>query len=287
MNCNISLFHSLYPALSLGSDNFIKCPNEALEWNTRKYRCMEEILTYDPDVICLQEVDHFPDFYKPLLEQVGYQGTFQPKRYSPCLDVLNNSGPDGCAIFFKPDKFELLDTVGQNLQAQKGSRTIKCNQVVLFHRLKCTASDLKGQEVIIGTTHLKAKQGYHEMRHAQGLDLLEIIKSHASDLPVIIGGDFNGEPSEEVYKAFAKNFDSAYKKLSPDGTEEPLYTTWKIRSVGDICHTIDYMWYTRDKVAPVTLLGLPTNEDVGPGRLPSFKYPSDHLSLVCDFQFKE
>ena len=275
-------------ALCLGSDNFIKCPKDALKWETRKYQCLEEILTYDPDVVCLQEVDHFPDFYQPMLEQIGYKGTFKPKRWSPCLDVLHNSGPDGCALFYKTAKFELVDTIAQGLMATKGSFVYKSNSVLLCHRLKCTTSKLKGQEVLIGTTHLKAKLGYDEVRYSQGKDLLKILKSHLDDLPLIIGGDFNAEESEKVYMVFAEsdlNLGSAYKLLSDDGTKEPPYTTWKIRSGGDVCHTIDYMWYTRSKLTAVSALAFPTEDAIGPNRLPSFSYPSDHLSLVCDFKF--
>ncbi|XP_072040257.1 nocturnin-like [Amphiura filiformis] len=284
----VMTWNTLADALCLGSDNFIKCPKKALKWETRKYRCLEEILTYNPDVVCLQEVDHFPDFYQPMLEQIGYKGTFKPKRYSPCLDVLHNSGPDGCAIFYKQNKFEVLETISQGLTATAGGRTWKSNQVILCHRFRCLTSNLKGREVVIGTTHLKAKPGYDDVRHSQGVDLLKIIKPKVNDAPVIIGGDFNAEPTEKVYKAFSEcdlNFKSAYKLLDGEATKEPAYTTWKIRPAGDVCHTIDYMWYTYSKLAPVSLLSIPTEDAIGPNRLPSYGYPSDHLSLVCDFKF--
>ncbi len=284
----LSIHFSTHTALCLGRDNFIKCPKQALKWDTRKYRCLEEILTYDPDVVCLQEVDHFPDFYQPMLKQIGYEGTFKPKRSSPCLDVLHNSGPDGCAIFYKADKFEILETISEGLTATVGSRSWKSNQVVQCHKFKCLNSELKDKEVFIGTTHLKAKVGYDEMRHSQGVDLLKIIKPKAKDFPLIIGGDFNAEPTEGVYKAFSQsdfNFKSAYTMLDGDDMEEPEYTTWKIRPAGDICHTIDYMWYTHSKITPVRLLSIPTADAIGPNRLPSYSYPSDHFSLVCDFKF--
>lgn len=41
-------------ALGLYNDNFVCCPDEALDWKTRKYRIVEEIVEYCPDVICLQ-----------------------------------------------------------------------------------------------------------------------------------------------------------------------------------------------------------------------------------------
>lgn len=31
-------------------------------------------------------------------------------------------------------------------------------------------------------------------------------------------------------------------------SHEPPYTTWKIREDGEVCHTIDYVFYSRDKL---------------------------------------
>lgn len=36
------------------NDNFAKCPDEALEWNSRRYLIIEELIEYCPDIICLQ-----------------------------------------------------------------------------------------------------------------------------------------------------------------------------------------------------------------------------------------
>lgn len=45
-----------FPSTALGThaDNFVKCPSEALEWNTRRFRILEEITSYNPHIICLQ-----------------------------------------------------------------------------------------------------------------------------------------------------------------------------------------------------------------------------------------
>ena len=51
-------------------------------------------------------MDHF-DFFQRALAPLNYQGYFVPKPDSPCIYLPENSGPDGCAIFFKTDKFEL------------------------------------------------------------------------------------------------------------------------------------------------------------------------------------
>lgn len=41
-------------ALGQHNDNFVCCPPEALDWTNRRYRILEEIIEYSPDIICLQ-----------------------------------------------------------------------------------------------------------------------------------------------------------------------------------------------------------------------------------------
>lgn len=158
-----------------------------------------------------------------------------------------------------------------------------------------------GRYICVAVTHLKARSGWEWLRSAQGADLLRhlqsLVQKHTSGLtgsptsniPLLICGDFNATPNEEVYRRFLASplgLDSAYKKLSRDGLTEPEYTTWKIRPTGECCTTLDYIWYSRDMLRVNAVLDLPTEEQIGPNRLPSFSYPSDHLSLVCDFSFK-
>ncbi|XP_009890476.1 PREDICTED: nocturnin [Charadrius vociferus] len=275
----------LAQALGEGKDNFVQCPMEALKWEERKCLILEEILAYKPDILCLQEVDHYFDTFEPLLSRLGYQCTFFPKPWSPCLDVEQNNGPDGCALFFLKDRFELINSANIRLTAMK----LKTNQVAIAQTLKCNET---GRLFCIAVTHLKARTGWERFRSAQGCDLLQNLKNitQGAKIPLIICGDFNAEPTEEVYREFSNsslNLNSAYKLLSPDGQSEPPYTTWKIRPSGECRHTLDYIWYSQHALNVNSALGLLTEEQIGPNRLPSFNYPSDHLSLVCDFSFNQ
>lgn len=49
----------IFSALGTQNDNFTRCPPPALDWRFRRFRMLEEIARHDPDVVCLQEVDHF------------------------------------------------------------------------------------------------------------------------------------------------------------------------------------------------------------------------------------
>ena len=163
--------------------------------------------------------------------------------------------------------------------------------VVMLLRVRET-----GQEICVATTHLKARTGalLSTLRNEQGKDLLDFVKTHCGGRPVIICGDFNAEPTEPVYLTLLRcetlRLASAYASAgdSADASpSEPPYTTWKIREEGEVCHTIDYVFFSQDTFTVEAVLDFPTGEEIGEGRVPSFGYPSDHFSLVCDFRFKD
>lgn len=287
----------LAQALGEGVDSFVCCPLEALSWSRRRFLILEEVLTLRPDVLCLQEVDHYHDTFQPLLSALGYASSFCPKPCSPCLDVEGNNGPDGCALFYLQSRFQLLDSAHIRLSAMR----IPTNQVAVATTLRCRHS---GRSLCVAVTHLKARSGWEWLRSAQGSDLLRQLQSltssgggdstdtssSSSPPPLVICGDFNAAPSEEVYRRYSSSplrLDSAYKKLSLDGSREPDFTTWKIRPSGECRATLDYVWYSRDTLTVDGLLDLPSEEQIGPDRLPSFSYPSDHLSLLAELSFKE
>ncbi|CAJ1058010.1 nocturnin [Xyrichtys novacula] len=283
----------LAQALGEGKDGFIRCPLDALNWEERKYLILEEILTYRPDILCLQEVDHYYDTFQPILSSLGYHGTFMAKPWSPCLDVEQNNGPDGCALFYRRSRFSLQATAHLRLSA----KMLPTNQVAIVQTLTCRET---GRRLCVAVTHLKARSGWERLRSAQGADLLQSLRRITSrcgdreaasgNVPLVVCGDFNAEPTEEVYRSFSSSplgLDSAYKLLSSDGQTEPAYTTWKIRPSGESCSTLDYIWYSHDALNVDCVLDIPTEEQIGPDRLPSYHYPSDHLSLLCDISFRE
>ncbi|CAH0545835.1 unnamed protein product [Brassicogethes aeneus] len=276
----------LSQALGQMNDHFEKCPDEALEWNHRKFYIIEEIVEYCPDVICLQEVDHF-NFIKNILKTQGYTGLFFPKPDSPCMYIHGNNGPDGCAIFYRTDKFELINSESRILEIWR----VQSNQVALLVNLKIKET---GQEVCITTTHLKARKGalLSTLRNEQGKDLLNFVAENSGHRPVVLCGDFNAEPVEPVYSTIINSqnleISSAYADCNNSNIgsaeREPPYTTWKIRDEGEICHTIDYIFYTKNNLEVESVLEFPTGEEIGENRIPSFSYPSDHFSLVADLK---
>lgn len=79
-----------------------------LSWEVRKQMILHEILSYDADIVCLQEVEanQFEQFFKPQLRMRGnYDGIFAAKSRARTMNDWDKSFVDGCAIFFKIERY--------------------------------------------------------------------------------------------------------------------------------------------------------------------------------------
>jgi len=276
-------WNQLSQTIGTKNDKFVRCNPAALHWTTRRWRILEEIIRYDPDVVCLQEVDHFK-MLEMALGSIGYHGRFAPKPDSPCIYLESNNGPDGCAIFFRSTKFELLGEGSKVLEVWK----VQSNQVILSLNLREKNS---GKEICVATTHLKARSGalLSTLRNEQGKDILDYLEAFRENRPIIISGDFNAEPSEPVFKTLMQNdktpLQSAYKIAEHEKEDNLQYTTWKIRETGEQKHILDYIFHS-PQLETISTLDMPTEEQIGEDRLPSLEFASDHLSLVAELQFQ-
>eukprot|EP00092_Neocalanus_flemingeri_P005276 GFUD01005678.1.p1 GENE.GFUD01005678.1~~GFUD01005678.1.p1 ORF type:complete len:445 (+),score=120.49 GFUD01005678.1:393-1727(+) len=281
----------LSQALGTKADNFVQCNPSALDWQTRRWRIIEEIVRYDPDIICLQEVDHFRMLQRAL-GSIGYSGRFFPKPDSPCIYLESNTGPDGCVIFYKKTTFDFISSCSKVLEVWG----VASNQVVLSLNLRHKKT---GKEICVATTHLKARSGalLSTLRNEQGKDILEWLETVRVDRPVVLTGDFNDEPLEPVYKTMTENektpLNSAYKNFETGQINEDFlgetkdsleFTSWKIRETGEQKHILDYIFHS-PQLQTVSTLDMPTEQQIGEARLPSLQFASDHLSLVADLQF--
>lgn len=268
--------------------NFIQCPTDALKWPYRSQLILTEICRSEADIICLEEVDHFYDFFEPQLASLGFEGLFVSKNDSPCLEYQPNNGPDGCAVFFRSSKFLCIEKKELRLKNEHQGLS---NQVALLIRLEIkdpSATKDVPSKVCVGVTHLKAKRDFSVLRAAQGEHLLAEMASFAKNEHVIVCGDFNAPPEEPVYQSFTKNkachcvaLASTYAGSEHHENKEPKFTSWKIRANGEAKYTIDYIWISKDKMCVNSVWKLPTEEEIGINALPCKCYPSDHLALCC------
>ena len=76
--------------------------NQYLDFEYRSMLILEELKQSGADFICLQELDHVYDFYKPKLLEIGYE------LVSKNLEVQNGfKNTIGCA--YKHQKYRMLD----------------------------------------------------------------------------------------------------------------------------------------------------------------------------------
>lgn len=98
-----------------------------------------------------------------MLATQNYEGIFYPKPDSPCLYITENNGPDGCALFYKKTKFELINYDTRILEVWR----VQSNQVTISANLRIIET---GKEICVCTTHLKARNGalLAKLRNEQG-----------------------------------------------------------------------------------------------------------------------
>lgn len=98
-----------------------------------------------------------------MLATQNYEGIFFPKPDSPCLYISENNGPDGCALFYKKSKFDLVNYDTRILEVWR----VQSNQVTITANLRIIET---GKEICVCTTHLKARNGaiLAKLRNEQG-----------------------------------------------------------------------------------------------------------------------
>ena len=251
---------------SYGGFTSVAHPDVCLDFDLRQWRLLQAILDADCDIVALEEMDRFYGFFLPMLQQFGYEGYFVPKVHSPGVKLGWYS--DGCAIFYRTSVFTLncVDRYSYNVG----------NQVCLVTRL---CHQRTGKMMQIAATHLKAQQKEEcEKMRTQQVDQLLSIVSQSSD-PTIVAGDFNTNPSSESVKKVQRTLASAY-----DLTDPTLVTTWKTRGGETSKRVIDYIFYSSSTLQCSALWSIP-HQDMENLKLPSLRYPSDHMLIAAKFQF--
>ncbi|CAK4108956.1 unnamed protein product [Aphanomyces euteiches] len=255
---------------------FILSPPESLPWTYRRSLIVAEIERFAPDVICLQELDHM-DWMQTHLSDLGYAGHFVSKPHSPCLEYSNNA--DGCAIFLNRAKgLHMKHMCSPRYDLEDGSPS---NQIALIGKIYQYDSPL----FVVACTHLKATK----TAEGEALRLSQVKQLHThmlehGDIPMIICGDFNAEPQdvdEVPALAIPEMLQCGWKSAYAVAGSEPAYTTWKIRPGVESRHVIDYIFYN-DKLTLLSVVDAPT--EIDDCRLPSLKYPSDHIALIAKFE---
>ncbi|TAQ84891.1 hypothetical protein B7494_g6779 [Chlorociboria aeruginascens] len=163
---------------------------EALAWDYRKEKILQEIQTHDTDFVCLQEVDTdtFKEFLSMKLAYNDYRGIFFQKTRAKTMSEKDAKAVDGCAIFYKASKYILLDKQLIDFANIAINRPDMKNQHDIFNRvmprdhvaiISFFENRLTGSRFIVVNAHLFWDPVYADVKLIQMAILLESINKAA------------------------------------------------------------------------------------------------------------
>ncbi|KAK9456971.1 Endonuclease/exonuclease/phosphatase [Dipodascopsis uninucleata] len=233
-------------------------PSWALVWEYRRETIKQEIMEYDADILCVQEVDAatYDDFLLPIFEPKGYQGFFWPKTRAKTMSESERQRVDGCVTLFKTSSFKLLEQhpIEFNQLALKKEDFKKCpdiyNRVMTRDHIAivCFLEHVKtGNRLILANAHLHWDPLDCDVKLVQtGLMLEELERLSekfvkvpffadskmrtpypaGNKIPLMICGDFNSTPDSGVYQLLSQG------SIPGDHPDMQGYTYGKYTEVG-------------------------------------------------------
>ncbi|KAI3930827.1 hypothetical protein MKX01_037273 [Papaver californicum] len=223
------------------------CPASALNWEYRSQNLLHEIIRYDTDVICLQEVqyDHFEEFFMPKLKEIGYSGIHKRKTVG-LFTSKREYVFEGCATFFRLSKFRLIQTyelefkntaqkIAWSLDAEKRHGMMKDNiaLTVILEAIAEPVSGTSNNRICVANVHISADQKNTDVKLWQVGTLIEDLERNVahSYIPVLICGDLNSLPRSAAYALVINGeVDRKHEELvnTPDGIIEHLKLSHKL-----------------------------------------------------------
>lgn len=307
-------------------DLYLDAPWDAMRWDSRRRLIIREIRHWDPDVVCLQEVDRFQDIAAGMKSR-GYEGIFQRR---------TGDTRDGCAIFWKSKQLHLVEE--DSIDFSEFNLRNNVAQICVF--------ELNGtHKFVLGNIHVLFNPKRGDVKLGQIRMLLENANALAEKwdkIPIVLAGDFNSTPDSAIYKflstmklnislhdrrhlsgldstEFGYELCSLLKYQWTDEevrnatgysnvmvAEHPLklsssYAMLKGNSNNRGLHgeplatsyhkkflgTVDYLWHTHGIECSRVLDTLPISVLKRTRGLPTREIGSDHLPIVAEFAFTE
>ncbi|TMW67454.1 hypothetical protein Poli38472_011074 [Pythium oligandrum] len=174
------------------------------DWAHRCRGLLREIRTWRADIICLQEVDHYEDFFEPELKKAGYKGVFKKR--------TGEDTHDGCAIFIHSKNFDIVASVPLEYHVP-GHPLLDRHNIALQAVVDWRGDGAEPQRFVVANTHLLFNPGRGDVKLAQLQRLLtslhelregEHVLTPSSPLPVLVCGDFNLAPHSPLYEFLSR-----------------------------------------------------------------------------------
>lgn len=309
---------------------FPHSPSHSLKWKARSQSLLSLLKGLEADFLCLQELDEFETFYKGNMDMQGYSSVYIQR---------GGCKRDGCGIFYKRERAELIleeainyndlvpaDEGPENSDKLKDEENLSSNNsrgdpedpkvrlkrdcVGLLAAFKLL--DPPHHVIVLANTHIYWNPAWADVKLAQAKYLLlrltrfknRVSERFSCNPLVIVAGDFNSTPGDEVYQYLTSGISQSRKGYSYIGNEpeaseqspialhslysfiggEPPFTNYTPGFTG----TLDYIFFSSSEhMQPVSFLKLPSVESPDIlGGLPNENHPSDHLPIGADFEIR-
>ncbi|EGR29422.1 hypothetical protein IMG5_155710, partial [Ichthyophthirius multifiliis] len=276
----------------------------------KKTKKVDQIKKCDSDIVCLQEVDHFHDFYNLEFDKMGYE----------CIYVQKINREEGLLTIFKKGIFtlafqnEIMFDLKIPLKLAKNHYTR--NNLCQFIQLRHNYSN---KQILIANTHLYWDPRCEEVKFLQASVILEYLSTQFSIKDnIFLCGDFNSMPSSNVIKFIEEKkapnisrIENIFQKRVKMTDEVIIYDLFKQKATinlkssysnyqGTAQHpdftnytqnfkgALDYILYNTS-MEDCRLIGiqpLPINEIQKELGLPNADYPSDHLPITAYYEIQ-
>merc|ERR1711967_126002 len=157
-------------------------------------------------------------------------------------------------------------------------------------------------------THILADPGFADVKLWQANMLLRSLEQTCKHMPILLCGDFNSMPESAVYELLRSGSvrsDHEDLKVDPCNLLKRLnfghnltigtaYETCNGREADytnyteDFKGTLDYIWYTTESLVVLAISQVDEESQLTQETaLPSSTRPSDHVSLVATFMYRD
>ncbi|KAI4872460.1 hypothetical protein NFI96_021055 [Prochilodus magdalenae] len=191
--------------LEANSGLYLHCTEDMLAWDKRLHAVLKELQTWEPDIVCLQEVqeNHFLEQMHPALIEMGYICVYKRR---------TGTKTDGCAVCYHADRFIQLSVSLLEFRRHDCELLDRDNVgiVLLLQPISKPGEGHQFRPICVANTHLLFNPRRGDVKLAQLAILLAEIdnvvkhcKTKGSDCEVILCGDLNALPNMPLYQLIA------------------------------------------------------------------------------------
>ncbi|KAK7152428.1 hypothetical protein R3I93_010596 [Phoxinus phoxinus] len=179
---------------------YTHCPEEVLAWDARLRTILRELQIWQPDIICLQEVqeDHFHKQMYPVLAEMGYTCIYKRR---------TGSKTDGCAVCYSSERFTQLSVKLLEFRRPDCELLDRDNVAIVLLLQPLSAHTEALSPVCVANTHLLFNPRRGDVKLAQlaivfaEIDaMIEKCRSEGRRCEVVLCGDLNALPNSPLWR---------------------------------------------------------------------------------------